>query len=165
MRLRLEVHVILFKHRVRVGLPLAKIRVERFASLLHHCTSLSQLSVEERQQTADSEQAPEETATELGSERDASATRTLGEMFVLDRVELRDEHVVILFPRHSDVSKRLRQRRPVLAPEHLTRTATPLSALHRHVQSHEHLFTVLPFAVHLSLTPIVPFVGGEIGNL
>jgi hypothetical protein len=75
-------------------------------------------------------------------------------MFVPDRVELRDENVVILFPRHSDVFERSRHRRPVLAPEHLIRPERPLSALYRHVQSHEHLFTVLPCGVHLSLTVI-----------
>ena len=154
MRLRLDVHVILFKPRVRVGLPLAKSRVERFASPLPEWKFLTFLSHEEGNQTADGEQAAEEAAHNIGSLRDAPATTSLGEMFVLDRVELLDEHVVILFRRHSDGFERARRLRHVRAPEHLTRSEASLSAVHRQVQSHDHLYTVLPFAVHLSLTPL-----------
>ena len=91
VRLRLDVHVILFKPRVRVGLPLAKSRVERFASPLPEWKFLTLSSAEERKQTADGEQAAEEAARDIGTLRDAPATTTLGEMFVLDRVELLDE--------------------------------------------------------------------------
>jgi hypothetical protein len=135
-------------------LPLAKSRVERFASLLLEWQFLTLSFAKEGNQTANGEQAAEEAERDIGTLRDAPATTTLGEMFVLDRVELLDEHVAILFRRHSDGFERARRRRPVRAPEHLTRSEATLSAVHRQVQSHDHLYTVLPFAVHLSLTPL-----------